>query len=215
MRHRDTWLATIGCALLLLSGAAWADSADDAEAWVRQIYYEGFPPELAASLDGPAVERLAELLADPDEAEHHANIVLALGQSGHPLAYAPLAAYADTPLEGELDRAHFRARTWLYLAFGHLARVDARALRWLLDAYDADAPPSWHFRHHRDGALRVLLDELTLSGLALSGSPAAALRLDRVIAQSRGPDLAAKRRRRHAEAARATLAERRVSEPVR
>jgi hypothetical protein len=192
------WLA---CLLLgLLAAPAWADPADEAEAWVRELYYEGLPLEPAAGLDDAAVARLIELLEDPAEAAHHGNVVLALGASGHRDAYPALAAFADDAPAGEVDRATFRARTQLRLAFGYLARHDARALRWLLEPGDG-APPAWHFRRQRGEALRVLLDELTLTGLALSGSPTAAARLEQVIDASRGRDPAARRRLRHAEGA--------------
>ena len=202
MNRHYLWLASVMVAVQL-AGPVSADSAADAEESVRELYYEGFPAELATGLDDAAIERLAELLDDPAEASHHGNIVLALGLSGHPDAYPALSVFAAAPLRGEVDRATFRARTQLRTAFGQLARVDPRALRWLLEDHEADAPTTWHFRHHRDEALRVLLDELALTGLALSGAPAAATRLDRVIGESRGLDRASQRRRQHAEAVRA------------
>lgn len=191
------WLVGL---LLTLAVPAAADPADEAEAWVRQLYYEGLPLEPAAGLDDAAVARLTGLLADPDEAEHHANVLLALGASGHPDAYPALAAFATDAPSGEVDRATFRARTRLRLAFGHLARSDPRALRWLLARESAPAP-AWHFRQHRGDALRVLLAELERTGLALSGAPAAAARLEQDLERSRGADPASRRRRRHAEAA--------------
>jgi hypothetical protein len=198
-RHLGPAVAALVLSLALPAGAT---SADQAEEWVREIYYEGFPAERAEALSDAAVERLTELLADPDEAAHHGNVVLALGYSAHPEAFPALAAYAAETPEGEVDRATFRARTQLRIAFGHLARVDRRALRWLLDAQAAGEEPAWHFRHHRDDALRTLLDELAITGLGLSGAPAAAARLDQVVAQSQGADAATQRRLRHAQEAR-------------
>lgn len=190
-----------GLLALLLAAPALADAADEATAWLRERYYEGPPLERAAELDGAAIARLIEWLDDPAEAPHHANALLALGASGHPDAYPALAAYAAAEPEGELDRDGFRARSWLPLAFGQLARRDPRALRWLLEQQDADAPPRWHFRQQRGEALRALLAELHLTGLALSGAPVAATRIEQVIEASRGGDPAARRRRRHAEGA--------------
>jgi hypothetical protein len=205
MRHRLLWLTCAWLALPLGGSVARADSAADAETWVRQIYYEGFPAELALELDDPAVEALVEMLDDPAEAAYHGNIVLALGLRAHPLSYATLSALAETPPDGEVDRATFRAHTQVRIALGQLARKDGRALRWLLDADQGDELPTWHFRNHRGARLRVLLDELTWTGLALSGTPAAAAHLDRVIERSQGPDAATQRRRRHAESSRALL----------
>ena len=185
---------------------ATAESVSWAEDLVRQTYFEGLPSEAARDLDDAAVARLAEMLADPAEAPFHGNIAIALGYSGRPAAYTALTEFAASPVIGEVDRATFRARTQVLLALGHLARRDGRALRWLLDAQTRPAePPSWTFRHHRGASLRTLLDEQLLTALALSRSPAAARHIDELIAETRGSDAASRRRRRHAQAARAML----------
>jgi len=190
----------------LLPARATADSASEAEDLVRRTWYEGLPPESARALDDEAVARLVEMLSDPGEAAYHGNIALALGYSGRPGAYAALTTFAEAPVAGEVDRATFRSRTQVLLALGHLARRDGRALRWLLDAEEQGmGPPSWHFRHHRGPALRALLDERILTALALSASPAASRRIDRVIGAAQGPDAASRRRLRHARAARRLL----------
>ena len=177
---------------------ARADSATEAESLVREIYYEGLPYEQASGLDTAAVNRLIEMLADPSEAPHHGNIVLALGMSGHPDAFAALSEFASDPPIGEVDRNTFRAHTHSLLAMGHLAREDDRALQWLLRRESREArTPDWRFRHLQGEHLANVLEEQTLTGLALSGAPEAVPALDRA---ARAPDLDVntKRRGRHA-----------------
>ena len=81
---------------------------------------------------------------------------------------------------------------------GHLARDDARALRWLLQVESRAARnPGWHFRHLRGEHLASVLEEQTLNGLALSGAPEAVAPLDRAAAAPEF-DVPTKRRGRHA-----------------
>jgi hypothetical protein len=81
---------------------------------------------------------------------------------------------------------------------GHLARDDARALRWLLQSESrAVHNPGWHFRHLRGERLANVLEEQTLTGLALSGAPGAVAPLDRAASASE-IDVTTKRRGRHA-----------------
>jgi len=202
MRSRST-LALLGLLLLVGPGAQAADSAVEAEELVSQLYYEGIPYEQTQGFDTRAVTRLGAMLREPSLAEYHANIVMALGMSGHPDAFALLADYAERPISGEVDRATFRTRTRLAQAMGHLARKDPRALRWLLQRAAQPAPqPRWHFRQHRDERLAVLLDEQLLTGLALSGAREAEEPLRRAAQQARGSDALDQRLRHHAEQAR-------------
>jgi hypothetical protein len=194
-RHRFVWMCGLAALIVSVGAAAHADSAADAESWVREIYFEGLPYERASSLDTAAVGRLIEMLADPAEIAHHGNVVLALGMSGHPDAFAALSGFANRPLVGEVDRNTFRARTHSLLAMGHLARSDARALRWLLQ-HQSHAP-DWHFRHLSGERLANVLDEQTLTALALSGAPGAVAALDRA-ATTPEVDVQSTRRSRHA-----------------
>lgn len=203
--------ATITFLLAILCGPAAADpaatpaadGAREAEKLVREVYYEGLPPERARDLDDAGVARLAALLDEPAESAHHANALLALGMSGHPDAFGVLASYARRPIAGEVDRDTFRAHTRLYRAMGHLAREDPRALAWLLSrSQRPSAAPDWHFRHQAGARLATLLDEQILGALALSGSDEAEARLRRAEAEARGATPADQRRRRLVEHAR-------------
>ncbi len=77
---------------------------------VRADYVEGLPYTEARQLRPADVERLSEMLRDPGEAEHHENIVMALGISGARKAYPALVEFEDRAVEGEADAAEYRAR---------------------------------------------------------------------------------------------------------
>jgi hypothetical protein len=197
-RQRSVWICGLAALIVSAGASAHADSAADAEDLVREIYFEGLPYKRASSLDATAVRRLIEMLADPVETPHHGNVVLALGMSGHSDAFAALSEFANNPPTGEVDRNTLRARTHTLLAMGHLARVDARALRWLLQIESrAVRTPGWHFRHLRGEHLANVLEEQTLTGLALSGARGAVAPLDRA-ATAPEIDVQTKRRGRHA-----------------
>ncbi len=185
----------------LVAPPASAGGAAEAEALVRTVYYEGLPGDAARALDDGGIARLGAMLADPLEAPYHGNIVDALGWSGHPQAFAILERYAASSPAGEVDRDTFRARSRLPQAMGRLARTDARALAWLLAEASRDRAPGWSFRQQRGARLRTLLQEQVLTGLALSGAPAARAAIEAQLAAP-GQDLAAQRRRSFAEYAR-------------
>ncbi len=88
---------------------------DFAEKLVRADYVEGLPYAKARKLKPAGVERLVEMLRGSAEAEHHENIVMALGISGVPQAYPALVAFQDREVEGEVDAAEYRARRALDL----------------------------------------------------------------------------------------------------
>lgn len=161
-----------GCLLALPSSAQPASDADAAEQLVREVWYEGLPLERAAALDAAGVARLIAMLEDPDEREHHANILIALAASGQPGAYDAIASWARLPRSGEIERPDFRAWQVLPHALGELARHDARALV-LLDRQLEGISPGWHFRHHRGAGLRRQAQRFAATGLARSGRPEA------------------------------------------
>ncbi len=122
------------------------------------------------------VERLIEMLQDPAEAEHHGNIVMALGISGAPQAYPALVEFEDREVEGEGDAAEYRARRAVPLAMGYLARTDSRALGFLLEATRREEPesaPRWRYLYLRDQKLAGILRRAAITGVAMSGQPEA------------------------------------------
>ncbi len=149
---------------------------DFAEELVRADYVEGLPYAEARELTPTGVERLVEMLRDPAEAEHHENIVMALGISGAPQAYPALVAFQDREVEGEVDAAEYRARRAVPLAMGHLARSDPRALQFLLEAarrQEPDSTPRWRYLYLREQKLAGILRRASITGVAMSGRPEA------------------------------------------
>lgn len=147
------------------------------------IYFEGVPFEEASDLSDGDVARLIELLSDPAEIREHPNILVALGMSGSPAAFDAIADYALRGSSGELDRLEFRARRSIAYGMGHLARVDGRALAWLIQtATHPNVGPQQSFRQMDPDRVAGLLREGAISGLALSGRPDAARVLAEIIA---------------------------------
>ncbi|MCH7644253.1 MAG: hypothetical protein IH974_05395 [Myxococcales bacterium] len=147
------------------------------------IYFEGVPFEEASDLSDGDVARLIELLSDPAEIREHPNILVALGMSGSPAAFDAIADYALRGSSGELDRLEFRARRSIAYGMGHLARVDGRALAWLIQtATHQNVGPQQSFRQMDPDRVAGLLREGAISGLALSGRPDAARVLAEIIA---------------------------------
>ena len=144
------------------------------------IYFEGISLEAIGDLSETDVARLIALLDDPAEIRQHPNILVALGMSGSPAAFDAIADYALRGSSGELDRLAFRAQRSIPAAMGHLARVDARALDWLVAAAtDVSAAPKRSFRQLDPERFTRLIRKGAITGLALSGQPRAA----RVIAE--------------------------------
>ncbi len=156
---------------------AQSEEVEFAELLVRAQYVEGLPHDQARELTTPeAVERLVEMLQDPAEAEHHENIVMALGISGAPQAYPALVAFEDREVEGEVDAAEYRARRALPLAMGYLAGTDPRALQFLLEEAHREGPesaPRWRYLYLRDQRLAGILRRAAITGVAMSGQPEA------------------------------------------
>ena len=159
-----------------LPARAQLAEGDFAEELVRADYVEGLPYAEARELTPAGIERLVEMLRDPAEAEHHENIVMALGISGAPQAYPALVAFQDKEVEGEVDAAEYRARRAVPRAMGHLARTDPRALEFLLEAarqQEPESAPRWRYLYLREQKLAGILRRAAITGVAMSGQPEA------------------------------------------
>ncbi len=180
--------ALLGSALTLASAAtAQADpSLDAAEALARDTFYEGVPSEAARELDAAGIERLTEMLGDPAEAPHHAQILEVLGMSGRRDVYAAIAAAAAEEPTGEIDRAELRKRVAVFVALGHLARDDDRALADLEAAVQVEATRAPRWRHGPLGGERLsgLMRRSAVSALVISGRPEARATLQRLEADA-------------------------------
>ncbi|NNL68116.1 MAG: hypothetical protein HKP30_17840, partial [Myxococcales bacterium] len=126
------WLPLLTVPMLLIPASpALAGPGEDAEALVRASYFEGIPHEAVAALPPEACPRLVALLADPEAARAHANVIEALGILDCPGSYDAIADYEARVGRGEVDRAAFRALRTCAPAMGRLAARDDRALAWL------------------------------------------------------------------------------------
>jgi hypothetical protein len=186
---RDRLFSALAAALLgsilTLAAAATAQanpSGEAAERLARSTFYEGVSPEDVRALDAAGIERLIEMLGDPAEAPHHAQILEVLGMSGQPGVYAAVSAAAADEPSGEVDRAGLRKRVAVLVALGHLARHDDRALADLQAAAQIESTAKPRFSH---GALRGkrltgLMRRSAVSALANSGRTEARSTLQRL-----------------------------------
>jgi hypothetical protein len=165
--------ALLGSTLALgaVTTASANSSVEAAEALARNTFYEGVPPEDAQALEPTGVERLIEMLGDPDEAPYHAQILEVLGMTGRREVYAAVSAAAAEESVGEVDRGERRKRVARLVALGHLARQDDRALADLQAAAQAEtaAKPKSRRAVRRDEHLHGLLRRSAVSALANSG----------------------------------------------
>jgi hypothetical protein len=158
------------------SAAAQLEPEMEAEELVRATWFEGLPLDRAAALGEADGVLLAGMLAEPAEAAHHANIVIALGACGCGPAYDALAQFVAAPPTGN-DASARAALAVLPQAMGLLASQDARAMMWLAAEAARPAPPPGDRAARRQ---RVAL----MNGLALAGSPAADALLGRLEAEA-------------------------------
>ncbi|MFP8880418.1 MAG: hypothetical protein VCE43_13665 [Myxococcota bacterium] len=175
--------AAVLCAMLCLVGISAPASADSpdaraAEDLVLAVYFEGMPEERARQLTPSGAAHLIELLRAGDHERFHANMVLALGISGHEQAFETLEWYGrDEP--GDLAPGVSRARIAAAIAMGHLARGDDRALAWLTKrARASNVAPHWRRAERRSDGLADTLWMQVMNGLAVSGRIGAAEVLD-------------------------------------
>jgi len=176
----------------------------ETEALVRAVHYEGMPEQEAAQIGADGAARLVEMLADPEEKQSHARILLALGISGADGAFEAIRAFTErevarAPVSGELDRDTFRAWQVLPFALGKLAPRDPRALAQLAECFDA-AAPDWKFRHFDGPRLQGLERRAAAAALAETAMPEALRMLDAVERRGADPGLEA-----HVRAVRAEV----------
>jgi len=162
--------------LLVSLGAASAVRADPAlderswaEALVRTRYYEGMPFDAPQRLESVGIERLAEMLDDPGDEKYRSNIVMALGLSRHPEAFAVLEEYARRRPRGRVSREVMNARLSLPVALGHLSRFDARAYALLEQRVRDHDQISWSQKRFSSDRLREMLYQTRIQAIGVSG----------------------------------------------
>jgi hypothetical protein len=154
-------------------------SVAETEAMVRIVHYEGAQEESFAQIGPEGCARLVEMLVDPGESKHHAQILMAIGGCNPRGGFEAIRDWADKPRVGEIDRATFRAWQALPYALGYLAAHDRRAIDRLEGLLNTYAAPSWTFRHHRGARLVDQARRSAATGLAFSGMPEAQKALGR------------------------------------
>ena len=179
------WIGAVGAGHALAQ--APLELAGPAETLVRGVWLEGLPIEQAAELGSDDGALLAEMLADPAESAHHANIVVALGACACGPAFEALAGFDSDPTAAAKPYEAKAAQRAIPQAMGLLARRDARALGWLENRASQPLAASDRTARRRRVAL--------MQGLALSQSPRAdALLADLEAAAHAGGDAAMARR---------------------
>jgi hypothetical protein len=187
------WALSISIASLFIFASSGVAEPSDLESsrvdrLAAAIYFEGVAFEEIGDLSDADIARLIELLDDSAEIRQHPNILVVLGMSGSPAAFDAIADYALRGSSGELDRLEFRAQRSIASGMGHLARVDGRALAWLIRAAtDANAAPQRSFRQMNPERVARLMRKGAITGLALSGQPNAARVIAQIIAVPSAP----------------------------
>ena len=177
----------------------------ETEDLVRMRHYEGMPPEEADRIGADGCVRLVEMLEDPEEAASQAQILLAIGHCAPEGGLEAIAAWAEQPRDGEIDRATFRAWQVLPFALARLAEDDPRAVARLTARLEDDSAPTWTFRHHRGARLVTLKRRAAADCLADTDHPDADAALDRAARRARDGAM-----REHFERARDRHRERRA-----
>ncbi|MCP4419299.1 MAG: hypothetical protein GY805_22015 [Chloroflexi bacterium] len=155
------------------------------EEYVRQAFIGGVPyEEVSANYDETSVPALLEMLNDPAEEAHWANIVVVLNIIGNEDVVDPIIAFINSEVEGELSRPHYTAKTSALMSLGYLIhRTESEeALNYLIDSLE---PVMWEkrgttgispFQNSLEES-HMELSKHAILGLALSGNSKAAAAL--------------------------------------
>ena len=162
------------------------DRSDDPELmdirdFVRQTFIHAVPYEEAAKYGPGVVPVLLEMLNNPAEEEHWANIAVTLCITGDERVVDPLIAFIGKDVPGTLSRSHYAAKTSAVMAMGYLINKtgNEKALAYLKDSLKPEVweerKTTWTSPYHAATTDRNLrLNKMAILGLALSGHPAAA-----------------------------------------
>lgn len=178
-------------------------SVEETESLVRARYYEGLPKDLAARIGPEGCDRLVEMLADPAEARHHDQILVAIGICAPEGGLEAIGAWLGAMPEGEIDRPRFKAWLAVNHALGELAEHDPRALAILESRMIRPDAPRFRHGRHRGARLLKMRRFGAAHDLAETGLPAAADALDRADLQASDGEFVG-----HLRAARARHGER-------
>lgn len=159
------------------------------EEFVRQSFIGGVPyEETLNNYNESDVPVLLEMLANPDEELHWANIVVVLNIIGSEDVAEPIINFINDGSESPLSRTHYAAKTSALTSFGYLINRTGskQALNYLIDSLD---PAVWQERPATGiSPFQTTLEDTYLDlsknailGLALSGDKDAAVALQALL----------------------------------
>jgi predicted alpha/beta hydrolase len=164
------------------SHASEANHLMDVKDFVRQIFIEGVPYDVANKYGSSDVPTLLEMLNDAAQERYWPNIVVVLGIIGDDSVVAPLISFIEADaIERALTDEHYRAKTSALMSLGYVINKtgNQQALNYLKESLD---PQIWAVRgvggrapfQASTAERNTDLSKHALLGLALSGHPAAA-----------------------------------------
>ena len=147
------------------------------EDFVRRTYIHGLPYQETAAYGSSVLSKLREMLADPAEAEHWSNVVVALCILGGERELETIQNFIGENGSEALSRASYAAKTNAITALGYFVfRTESReALDYLKQGLE---PSTWSERIHWQSPYHsspeernVQLAQMSVMALALSGHP--------------------------------------------
>ena len=167
------------------------------QAFVQQVYIDGFPFNEARSYSASAVPVLRRMLADDANQAYWPNVVTLLGLIGGDRAVNALIEFQIQASTDPLTVLHLKAKLGAIVALGYAAYTseNARALAYLRQSVQ---PGAWRARaiswrspfHTSPQELHVLLTEIAVIGLGFTADPSASSILRDVIDKGRDGSVA-------------------------
>ena len=152
--------------------------------FVRNQFYHGIPYRAAHAYGPQAVFELVEILGNEKLKGQWANAIWVLGMIGDSSATQPLIDFLEKRFTGEVDRPAFNALLQVNQALGFLVRdPQSKALDYLKEGSSPQVwsrRVSWKFGSVSERERDLLLTQLAINGLGITGSQAALAQLERL-----------------------------------
>jgi len=166
---------------LLLSSFAFAEKQMDIREYVQQVFVRGVPYNEAREYSASSIPALAEMLRDPEQSEHWANIVVMMEIIGDESVLKNVVEFIERDPGGEYTQAYHRAKTGAIMGLGYLIHntKSKKALAYLKESL---RPGVWQTRgmeglsrlHSTAEERDADFSKYGLLGLALAGTPESA-----------------------------------------
>jgi hypothetical protein len=152
----------------------------DVREFVRQVFIHGVPYEEASRYGAAAIPVLLDMLKDPAERQHWANIAVTLAMSGDDRVVEPLISFIEMEDPRGLSRDHYAAKTSALMSLGYVINRtgNQQALDYLKQSVN---PETWATKRVGVAPFQSSITERNqdlskhaILGLALSGRPEAA-----------------------------------------